>query len=306
MKEAVATDFFKIQRRTIEKLNAENRKLHDELEVIEREKKKSTMDAIKQMEEEVNKGLKKQREENGDLQQQLLSSHKENTLLKEIINQQQQKTKEEIERLTVENKKMKQYVDTLIRTKSDALKVVAMEGMLKDMIGQLSKMTGKCSGLQLELDKREKEAQRCHELIQRLEQQSKSYAATVKFLKTKMSNDGGLTAREIHHNPSLSGHKISEFTLPKTKIVKPIKGGAPAVKKHIVVPALQEVVDMNEEDNISSSARQSEVIDNLYEQNIMKSNIMTKTQEGNSIEFNKKERITDKSLAEDLGRKVFG
>ena len=187
---------FKSQKKIIENLNLENKKLRDQVDLLQREKTTSTIDAIKQMEEEVNKGIEKQREENGGLQEKLNASYKENSLLKEMIRQQQIAKQEEMGRMISENKKMKEYIDTLIRTRSDAPKVVAMEQMLKGMVTQLSKMTEKCSGLQLELNKKEQEAQRCHEVMQRFEQQSKSYEAAMKYLKTKsMIGNGDLTLR---------------------------------------------------------------------------------------------------------------
>lgn len=272
--------FLKKQRKVIDELSAENKRLRGEIEVVERERKRSTMEAIKQAEAQLAKGIQRQREENGDLLQQVSSAHREISLLKEVIREQEQRGKLQTERLALENRKMKEYVDTLVRTRFDALKVVAMEGMLKDMVAQLAKMTEKCSVLQLELDKREKAALRCHELMQRLERQSKPHAATLRHSRTR--NEGSVTSR-------------GELGLARTKIVKPVRGGAPAVVK---VPPLKLSCVAGSEGGLS--ARES-----VREETMRMFNAMDNQSE-NSIISAEDQRTNDRDLMEELGRKVFG
>ena len=120
------TEFCRIQKRTIEELNGENSKLRNELDLLQREKSKSSVEAIKQVEEQLTKGLG---EEKNLLNQKIETAYKELYDYKVQMKEEIEKKQNEIAHATTENKKMKEYIDTLIRTRADALKVVAMERM---------------------------------------------------------------------------------------------------------------------------------------------------------------------------------
>jgi len=214
---------------------------------------KSSIEAIKQVQAELTKALEKQKEESGNLQQKLDLSNKEIESLKESFKAQLTKKDEEMKRILAENKKMKEYTDTLMRTRADVLKVAAMEKMMNDLVNQLSKMHEKCAKLQAESDKKEAEAQKIHEVVQKLEKESKQYAALVKYLSLKQKidtkdNDPNRSISRISQNDLMNSSfarfpkglnnsrldaSFCDKTLPmplQPKIVKPIKGGAPAQK----------------------------------------------------------------------------
>ncbi len=236
--------FFRIQRKTIEDLNIENQALRDEIDRLQREMSKSSIEAIKQVQQELSKALEKQKLENDTLQQKMEAAYKEIEAVKEASKQQLGKKDEEIKRIVTENKKMKEYTDTLMRTRADIFKVVAMEKMLNDMVGQLSKMTEKCKQQQIELDKKEQEAQKIHEVVQRLEKESKSYAAIAKYLTLKSKLDPAKDLNESRTQRDILDRSFARLGKPDkmmdssffkeqpsfAKIVKPIKGGAPPVK----------------------------------------------------------------------------
>jgi len=284
------SDFFRIQKKTIAELNEENKKLRDELDELQREKNISKIETMKEIGQELAKGIDKERDE---LKQQLAKAYEKIEELK-IKAKEDKLTKEKtVEHILKENKKMKEYIDTLIRTRADSLKVVALERMLNDMVLQLSKLGEKCSYQQTELDKKEQEAQEVQKRMEKLERENRSYTATIKYVTAKLElyNKGNeKRIIKVKDKP-----KEIYDVLPRTKIVKPIKGGAPAIipkhtKNPSIVPKLKldSLIQGDSFSRASATERSSsgfihktsmdEIKSKMYEQNLRKFDMLVETQ----------------------------
>lgn len=283
-----------MQRKTFTELNEENKKLRDELDGLQREKNKLRMETIKEVGEELAKGLDRERD---DLKRQLAASAKEIVSLKAEMHEELAGKAKAMEQIQKENKKMKEYIDTLIRTRADSLKVVAMERMLNDMVLQLSKLGEKCSYQQAELYKKEKEVQEMRKATQKYERENKSHAATIKYLtgRIELYGKGSEGQRKGGLRESEKAKGVYDV-LPKTKIVKPIKGGAPAVvpkhaKKQSLVPQLRLDSLIREGGTsrrasvlekgmppLTQRASISDLKSKVYEQNLRKFDMLVETQ----------------------------
>eukprot|EP00826_Nyctotherus_ovalis_P036274 TRINITY_DN3201_c0_g1_i8.p2 TRINITY_DN3201_c0_g1~~TRINITY_DN3201_c0_g1_i8.p2 ORF type:complete len:311 (+),score=127.66 TRINITY_DN3201_c0_g1_i8:2074-3006(+) len=310
-----------MQRKTFTELNEENKKLRDELDGLQREKNKLRMETIKEVGEELAKGLDKERD---DLKQQLAASAKEIVSLKAKMHEELAGRAKAMEQMQKENKKMKEYIDTLIRTRADNLKIVAMERMLNDMVLQLSKLGEKCSYQQAELDKKEKEAQEMHKAMQKFERENKSHTATIKYLTGRIELYGkgseGQRKGGLRESEKVKG---VYDVLPKTKIVKPIKGGAPAVvpkytKNHSLVPQLR-LDSLTQEGGtrrisildkgmplLTQRASVSDLKSKVYEQNLRKFDMLVETQTSRNSKPVLDDVSEGKKESQCLEEKLFG
>ncbi len=251
------TGFFRRQRQTIEELTAENEKLRGENDRLQREMSRSSIEAIKQVQQELTKALEKQKEENKALQAKLDEGAKEVERVRDSLNMQLATRDEKVKQMTSESNKMREYVNKLITTHADKPKVMALERRLTEVVGQLARVMGECEQQRQDLDRKEKESQRVHELMKKLEHESRTYAAIVRYhtLKSKRTVALGVTHGlvEGRGDPSCETSRVvtpsstfmmnGSFMRPNNfremssfrdqassmtlKIVKPIKGGAP-------------------------------------------------------------------------------
>ncbi len=159
------------QHQTIDELTEENRALREQLGRLSTESKRQTKELIRAME------IAGERRE------------KELAKVKSKARVQLEERDERIRQLGSEAEKMKAYLDKLLATHAEKARVAVLERQIETLIDE-------CTMQRQELSQKEREAEEVHEIVRKLEQESRKWA-----------------------------------TLIATRVAKPVRGGQPVREK---------------------------------------------------------------------------